>query len=267
MFFSYSNTLEVRADYFDDAEVFRTAVDMGTIVLGLVGIWFGGVALTPGFVLSSIITLWGGADLVAKNLTENEDGTYTINEELVNIILDKMDDVKNLTFNDDHVYAMGKVGYTYTVYGWSTTKNAYKDIFLTSVRGSYQRHGSPDDPSKNRIAGHIDSVGGLWFYGRSGIIGTVSIPVTMERYKNGVLESTTSKSLNSISTNESPYVVDAAYSVNFPVFRDFALVENYLNTGDGYKDAINYAEKPPIDIGGSYTGTQRWKHYRIPPCP
>lgn len=77
----------------------------------------------------------------------------------------------------------------------------------------------------------------------------------MERYKNGVLESTTSKSLNSISTNESPYVVDAAYSVNFPVFRDFALVENYLNTGDGYKDAINYAEKPPIDIGGSYTGT------------
>lgn len=255
MFFSYSNTLEVRADYFDDAEVFRTAVDMGTIVLGLVGIWFGGVALTPGFVLSSIITLWGGADLVAKNLTENEDGTYTINEELVNIILDKMDDVKNLTFNDDHVYAMGKVGYTYTVYGWSTTKNAYKDIFLTSARGSYQRHGSPDDPSKNRIAGHIDSVGGLWFYGRSGIIGTVSIPVTMERYKNGVLESTTSKSLNSISTNESPYVVDAAYSVNFPVFRDFALVENYLNTGDGYKDAINYAEKPPVDIGGSYTGT------------
>lgn len=196
-----------------------------------------------------------GATLIStitNYVKDNGDGTYTIDEELFQEVLNAMNEVESSMFSDDDVtkfFSGDAVTYNATIYSQylSPSNNVtYTDIWTLNALETYPicavyiSGGSAGD----RIMFYYNST--LKSYSKSW---------NRDYYVGDSLTSSGSKTAFSINLNNHYDVHECDYALNFPIFSNTDDAQAYLTNGAGYEKALNYTDSELFEYSSYYTGT------------
>lgn len=268
IFMSYSQVLyaeEVTKDDLFDSFLAIAIAIAGAIVEPPVGI--PALALLFYDVASASYT-------IGEYIYENSDGTYTVSEDFIQAVMDAAEKLEAQGFTDSNVESQSS-GYLYN-YMWTvsntyiynhpykTTPESHHDIYnwqgeigvrvagFNDIQSGTDSNGRAYTSYLHNVYKYDKNYGFLTFSG----YGTgVSSTDGQKTYYN--LSASTGDSVTSYdgSKKSDTYSVTSSFGGNFPIFSSLEAVKNYLKTGNGYKDALNYRPTPLFRRHSSYTPT------------
>lgn len=240
IFMSYSTA--VHAD--DDYNLKDGLQDVCLIALGIGGILAPPAELTfLGIVgiVSGALGAVDGAESIIDHITDNGDGTYTINEEFIQAVMDAAQQLEDRGFTDKDIIKQKNGSYDlhYVVVDSEATCFRHYDKVTIKYEGLISMNGL--------AACLITSSSEAGYYNLSLCYANNSTHlVEYQRavYSCGVLLNASNLSLNG-----------QTYGANVPIFSDAASLNAYFANGTGYKDALNYRETPLFRRHSAYTPT------------
>ena len=279
IFLSYGNTLTVKAesDYFETSELVRVVTSLCLVLYGVGGALQSG-GLTVQTALTSLISIWGSVDAIAGMISDNGDGTYTVSDELLQSMQQVIQDVENSTFDSTDIMNMwrGSYNYTGTLYiGRDIYGNFQEDVLKisdfceTPVAGYlYTRSNSYVDD--NGVAVETTDEDIIFGTVSNGGVYPESLTYVCSSYLDGEFSSTHTSSTSSHtiratysdSNGVSSDSYENMYCFNFPMFSSYESFENYMLTGTGYENALNY-NKQYFDYSSYYNGTYSGGNFRV----
>lgn len=248
VFFSYENALVVQAQ--DEYDLWDAINDILGIALVTVGIYT--VVSTGGVTAPAVLEIGAGlvssgirADNIYDYIVNNGDGTYTMSEEFIDKVLAEVQRIEEEGFTaEDVVNQSSGMSYDAKVTGVSNCTHGCKlgtscsAVFTMSVLvvGRSAVCFNPVSP-----LGNGERNVSLWYNNCNSSCGSpthISWACGASTYNNSAI-AFYAKNCGS----------------NVPVFADQDAVSNYVKTGQGYKNALNYHEKPPFQYGSNYSPT------------
>lgn len=270
IFSSYSMTVYAADDY----DIIDAAQDVLNICIVIGGLIFAPATdgLSVLVTTQNILGLRDSIEGLRDYITDNGDGTYTIDPAFVQAVMDAAEQLEDQGFTDSHVTAQG-MGNLYT-YKWTVSESFMYNHPYKNVPESHHYTYTYSAENTSRVAGFkeiktsIDSNGRtntahFWYVymfhssytklllgGRGNYVGSIDGNTT----SGGISTS----GFNSLlfydgSQKSDKYNGSQSFGGNFPIFSSNDALETYLKTGKGYRDAENYRPTPIVRRHSSYT--------------
>lgn len=240
VFLSYQNTLYVKA-IDDDFDVFTTLCGIGLIIAGVIETVGSGGVLGPVAIGEIALGLTTSGKSLYDYYSVNDDGTYTINEEFIQAVIDAAQQLEDQGFTEDDIIKQKNTNYNLryeTIDNDSLCSQHYvkETIIYECLEYVYGLSACTVTPYVNEgyyllSVHYADGATHLSEYCRA---------------KN---------SCGYISTSRYLTFIGQSYGANVPIFSDYETMQHYLQTGQGYKDALNYRLTPLFRRHSSYTPT------------
>lgn len=268
IFLSYNTAVHAAHDY----DVIDAAKDVLNICIVIGGLIF--APATDGLSLlattQNILGLRDSVENLRDYITDNGDGTYTIDESLIQAALQAAEELEAQGFSDSDMKYMGNYLYNYK---WSVVETYMYNHALSNTVQSKRNVYNISAEILGRVAGYKSIESSQSSNGRSQtrivciantINNTISGRGKVVCSTNGNITSQSNNSsstalyiltLNDGSQPGDSFSGDISFGGNFPIFSDNESMKNYLNTGQGYKDALNYRPTPLFRRHSSYTPT------------
>lgn len=268
VFLSYENTMVVNAE--DNEEGYGTHIVSIALIIGAVlETVLSGGTLTPVAAAQAAFSLGLEGKEIYDIVQDNEDGTYTMSEEFINTVLEEAQKVQNDGFTAKDVINQ-RSGKLYSVSIKCVSSWTYKSPYETETHTEQQVRWSTDSVNEP-LAGYCykeaysNGSSSYWigFCERSGSSYTSYSPrsyyslwVDGEQIaKSATLTSACDWAITDAGTSASDGNFNVVQSLtgNIPIFSSRDACIEYVKTGKGYKDALNYTENPPLRYGSSYS--------------
>lgn len=241
VFTSYSMTVYAADDY----DLLDGLQDICLIVLGVAAVLCPPAELTAiGFVsiLSGVLGAVDGTINIYDYVTDNGDGTYTIDQAFIQAVLDAAEQLEAQGFTDKDI----------------TTQNTGRySIHYTTFYNKFWCSKHTDTIESCKFEGLISVISGrsaIFVSGPSEPTGTYSLSIGYE-YGAQYLVEYQRQTFACGYTRNDDLLGGNTYGANIPIFSDNDAYMKYLNSGTGYKDAENYRAQPLFRRHSSYTPT------------
>lgn len=236
IFLSY-NTAVHAAD--DDYDLLDAADDLLNIICVIGGLLFvpqtGGLSVAAS--IKGVIGLRDSFENLYDYVTDNGDGTYTIDAGFIQSVLDAAEELEARGFTDKDITKQKNGRYTLH---YAVTSNTYRDNYVEGA--VFLGNISVNGLSACMVEPY--STGGYLFNIQYAYSSTHLVEYEIIKCASG----NTKQRGNSAIFGES-------YGANVPIFSDLEALQNYLSTGTGYKNAENYRPTPLFRRHSSYTPT------------
>lgn len=241
IFASYSMTVYASDDY----DIIDAAQDILNICIVIGGIIF--APATDGFSIlittRNILGLRDSIEGLRDYITDNGDGTYTIDPALVQAAMDAAEQLEAQGFTDTDITKQKKGNYELRV-------SAFDRQFMCSKHNAVESC-TITDTTTVKSGLFACSVQGPDQYGRYTVYVHNSLNASYFdekcKYKFTCGYESINYHLDSLSGH--------SYGANVPIFTDEESAKSYITKGTGYKNAENYREKPIFRRHSSYTPT------------
>ena len=244
IFLSYSTV--VYADY-DDFDFGVSVANVSLIILGLLETGFSGGTLTPVAAGQIIVALTSEGKHIYDYLSDNGDGTYTINEEFIQAVMDAAEKLEAQGFTDKDIIKQKNERYQFH-YVVTSSQNYHNNVYGCMYEGVIDMNGRAAC-----MVSPYDFYPGSFLFSKFYAIKSSHI-VEYERIK-----------FNDGYTRDlgNAMIFGETYGANVPIFSDADSLNDYLANGTGYKDALNYREKPIFRRHSAYTPTYSGGSVRV----
>lgn len=229
----------------DDYDLLDGLQDICLIVLGVAAVLCPPAELTAiGFVsiLSGVLGAVDGTINIYDYVTDNGDGTYTIDPALVQAAMDAAEQLEAQGFTDKDIIKQNSERY---------------NIHYTTFYNKFWCAKHQDTIESCKFEGLISVISGrsaIFVSGPHEPTGTYSLSIGYEYGSNYLVEYQRQTFACGYTTNNNSMGGDS-YGANIPIFSDNDAYKKYLNSGTGYKDAENYRPAPIFRRHSSYTPT------------
>lgn len=239
VFASYNITVYAADDDFD----FGIAViDVVLIIAGVIEIAVSGGTLSPVAAAQIAVSLTSGGKEIYDYLSDNGDGTYTIDPTFVQAVMDAAEQLEAQGFTDTDI---------------TKQNNGRYSIHYSTFYNKFWCSKHTDTIESCKIEGLISVISGrsaIFVSGPSEDTGTYSLSIGYE-YGAQYLVEYRRQTFACGYTRNTDLLCGNTYGANIPIFSDSVAYKNYLSTGAGYKNAENYRPAPLFRRHSSYTPT------------
>lgn len=234
IFMSYNTAVHAVDDY-DLKDAIEDIINVALVVGGIVSIPASGGLTALGFlsILGGLLGATDSIENIQNYITDNGDGTYTIDESLIQAVMDAAEELDKQGFNNYHALKNSLGNYVYHGAETFTQGN-----YVYSVTYSYE--------GTERLV-----CAGGWICDIDNDFDSVRI--TYKFYNNGNCESISSKPSTFHWFNDSN-LSNYALGMNMPLYNTVQDAKSAYEKND-YSDALNYREKPIFRRHSSYTPT------------
>lgn len=235
VFMSYSNTMTVKA-IDDDFDVFTTLCSMALVVGGVVETVGSGGSLTPVAAGQIALALTISGHELSEYFTDNGDDTYTMSSEFIQLVIDEAAKLDEYEFTDADWYEQ-----------WSGTYKVRMNASTIPLRcGSTGNDGVIAYYSYENImlypCCYYIVNGNYWLLTKDFVQAAA-----------GIMTHSDCNNVWSVQLPKSERL--ASFSANVPLFSSRESADNYIATGTGYKDALNYKTSSFFQYGSNYSPT------------
>lgn len=244
IFLSYNTAVHAAHDY----DVIDAADDLLNICLVIGGIIFsapsGGLSYLA--TIKGIIGLRDSAENLIDYITDNGDGTYTIDESLIQAALQAAEELEAQGFTDKDIIKQKNGSYDFH-YAVSNSQFMHNYVPGCTFEGLINMNGL--------VACHVEPY--------PTFPGTYLFKKMYAYNSSHIVEYERKKFWNGDTDNlGSSAIFGETFGANVPIFSDLDSLNSYLANGTGYKDALNYRPAPlfrrhssysPIYTGGAVT--------------
>lgn len=188
--------------------------------------------------------------VVADYYTYNGDGTYTIDEQLFQEVLNAIQDVEKSTFSDgDVINILNGESYTYEVYLYSSYVASNNMTYTSTGIGNIILHFPVVAVYTARGSSPGDSIN-FYYIDNNDSFSSYKMAITVDFNGN-----VSNQKLFVFWMNSHYETCSYDYALNFPIFDTEEAAETYLRTGTGYENALNYTDSESFEYSSNYTGS------------
>ena len=269
VFSSYSITVYAADDDYDLKDCVEDILGIVLLVGGIISIPASG-GLTALGAVGIAQGLLQGSDSVVNiynYVTDNGDGTYTIDPTFIQAAMDAAEQLEEQGFTDFDVQQQGE-GY-FQIYKWTVTNTFTQNFNGTVYPGRCHVYNRSCELAA-RVAGFNEVLSGSSSDGipytnyyhnvyqyKSGSVSFVAAPgkYSYNTFNGEQVVTNCSASLSDslFLDGVNRYGGSSSFGGNFPIFSTRDAMNDYLRSGSGYKDAINYRAQPIFRRHSSYT--------------
>lgn len=242
IFMSYNRIVHAEDDY-DLKDSIEDIINIALVAGGIASIPASGGLTALGFlsIVGGVLGATDSMENIYDYITDNGDGTYTINEEFVQAVLDAAEKLEEQGFTDKDIIKQKNDRYDlhYEVVCSEATCFQHYDKVTIKYEGLIFMNGF--------AACLITSSSEVGYYVLHLFYADNSIHLV--EYQRAVY------SCGVVLNGSNMTLKGQTFGANVPIFSDVNSLNAYLSNGTGYKDALNYRETPLFRRHSVYTPT------------